>query len=265
MGILRSVEWRTACPAEHADAAIRRVLSDLSMDPTGPPGEITSGSKGSLIKNRWPAKVSARLQRHASGAIVRWNVDMRGTKHFAILDDIAERLPEGTLDDRGTAEAAARLGLHRIFGRKEIRHLGNVLTGDEDVVALGQGVYAGNLAIVTLTTKRLFFLDRSIAATESFDEIPFDSVTSVSTAKALTGETLTIHTPGRSVEIKQMRHGNADEFARLLRQHREATQPADTAVPAPFAQIESLAILRGKGMISEDEFIQKKAELLGRI
>jgi hypothetical protein len=199
---------------------------------------------------------------------VRWKIDTLGNKHFAILDEIAEHLPDEMLDDQGIGQAVQNLGLHRIFGRKEIRHLHNVLSVDEDVIALGTGQYASKMGIAALTNERLFFFEKSLMNAESLDDFLLSSVSSLSVQKARTGETLIVHSSGHNIEIK-MGHGHADAFVRGLRDARNvARQPvaphAGEARADPVAQIEKLATLRDKGIINNEDFEVKKAELLGR-
>ncbi|GAA0811630.1 PH domain-containing protein [Spirilliplanes yamanashiensis] len=272
MGILRTTEWRSTRAPHETDAALRAAMAKLSMEVSGPVGAIEAASKRSLMKNRWAAKISAQLTPRGDGAAVRWRVDALGDKHFDILDDIAAELPAGLLDDQGIAAAVADLGLHRVFGRKEIRHLHNVLHVDEDVVALGTGQYGSKLGLVALTNDRLFFFEKSLLSLESLDEFPLASIASLTVQKSRTGETLTVHSSGNTVEIKNMGHGQADAVVRGLRDVRAAAAaPAPASAPAPapaddpVARIERLAGLRDKGLISDADYEQKKAELLGRL
>src|SRR6266702_1171352 len=117
MGILRAVEWRSTRPVDETDVLIRSAMSAVAMEPDGRGGSIDAKSKRSLRKNRWAAEVSAEIAPYRSGSTVRWQVDMLGTKHFEILDEITDHLPEGVLDDRGIQAAVQRLGLHRVFGQ----------------------------------------------------------------------------------------------------------------------------------------------------
>ncbi len=67
-----------------------------------------------------------------------------GTKHYEVAADIVEAVGDQLFDDRGLAAAAERLSKPgRLFGRKELRHLGNLLRHSEHVVELGQGQYEG--------------------------------------------------------------------------------------------------------------------------
>lgn len=157
MGINRLVEWKLNCSADQADARLRRAMSDLGMEPQGPPGMIQGAAKRSLIKNRWAAKVEADVTPAGDGSVVACQVDMLGTKHYAVLADLAEAMGDDVFDDRGVAAAIERLGkTSRLFGRREIRHLRNLLHATENVVAVGQGEYGGKQGLVANDYKAVF-------------------------------------------------------------------------------------------------------------
>lgn len=216
MGVLRVVEWRSTRPVDPTDALIRSAMEQVSMEPAGGVGTIEATSKRSLLKHRSAAEVRAEIAPRAGGSNIRWHVDMLGTRHFDLLDEIADHLPDDVLHDRGIAAAVARAGLFRVCDRKEIRHLHSVLRVDETVLRLGQGRYRRKHGTVVLTTGRLFFVDKSLLTRESIDEFPLTSVASVSVQKSRLAETLVIHAAGSGGEISHMAHGQAGGIAGAL-------------------------------------------------
>ena len=53
---------------------------------------------------------------------------MSGYKHDGLFSEIAGAIGDDAFDDQGVAGAVERLGKSsRLFGRKELRHLHNVL------------------------------------------------------------------------------------------------------------------------------------------
>ena len=270
MGIVRVVEWKLVCTTEEADAAVRRAFTQLELSPEGPPGRIAGRAKRSMLKNRWAADVTVEIQPLDAGAMASCRVDMLGNKHFAVLGDLAEAMGDDIFDDRGAAQAVERLGkASRLFGRKEVRHLRNQLRASENVLELGQGQYEGKQGLVVLTTERLFFFEKSLGS-ETVEEFPLKVITSLSVKKAMTGETLKIFASGNQSEIKSMMHGQADalvrgfhaqtQFAAVEKPSAQPQQAAD-----PLVQLERLGQLRDKGLLSNEEFEAKKAELLGRL
>jgi hypothetical protein len=272
MGISRSVEWKLNCSADKADALVRQAMNALGMECQGPPGTIRGEAKRSLLKNRWAAKVEADVTPAHDGSVVVCRVDMLGTKHYALLADIAEAMGDEVFDDRGVAAAIERLGrTSRLFGHKEIRHLRNLLQGSEHVVALGQGEYEGKQGLVVLTTVRLFFFEKSLGS-ETLEEFSLSSISSIAVNKKVTGEQLVIHASGNNAEIKHMMHGEADAVARSFRslKAKPETQGVTQSTPQavrddPLQQIERLAGMRDRGLISPEEFEAKKTELMGRL
>jgi Bacterial PH domain len=224
MGIVRSVEWKLVCSADEADARMRRAMSSLGMEPQGAHGTIRGAAKRSLRKNRWAAEISADIAPAAGGSIVVCRVDMAGNKHYALLADIAEGMGDEVFDDRGVTAAVDRLGrTSKIFGRKEIRHLRNLLYATESVVELGQGEYEGKQGLLVLTTERLLFFEKSLGS-ETVEEFPLSSITSMTVSKKLTGERLVVHSSGNQSEIKGMMHGQADALVRAFRNQKQMQQ-----------------------------------------
>ena len=273
MGIVRTVEWKLLCSPEEADQRVRKAFEQLDLDPTGPVGEITGRAKRSLRKNRWAADVSVGITPLMSGSMAVCRVDMAaGNKHFAVLADIAELVGDDAFDDRGVSPAIERLGkASRLFGRKEVRHLRNILRASEDVLELGQGQYENKAGLVVLTTERLFFFEKSLGS-ETVEEFPLVVINSLSVNKKMTGETLKIYSSGNASEIKSMMHGQADALVRAYNSAKQsAARSADNPAPVgqsaddPFAQLERLGELRERGLISDDEFEAKKADLLRRM
>jgi hypothetical protein len=197
---------------------------------------------------------------------------MLGNKHYALLSEIMEGAGDELFDDRGAQEAIDRLGkVGRVFGRKEVRHLHHLLRGTEHVLVLGQGQYEKKQGLVVLTDQRLFFFEKSVLGQETVEEFSLKSISSMETGKKMTGERLVVHVSGNRSEIKGMLHGQADEISRefhkLQSEHAQQAAPVATTVAAddPLAQLERLATLREKGILSEEEFEQKKTELMERI
>lgn len=270
MGIVRTVEWKLTNPPIEADRRLRDALAKLDMNPEGEPGQIKAKSGRSVLKNRWAAEIGIELEALDGGTLAVTRVDMLGNKHYALLSEIVENAGDDLFDDRGITDAVSRLGkMGRVFGRKEVRHLQHLLHGTELVLILGQGQYGNKQGLVVLTNERLFFFEKSLLGQETVEEFSLKSITSLETGKKMTGERLIVHVSGNRSEIKGMTHGQADEIARQFRRLR-AEQEGPAAAPAspaddPLAQLERLATLRDQGIISAEEFDEKKAQLMDRI
>ena len=138
------------------------------------------------------------------------------------------------------------------------------------MLELGQGQYDNKQGLVVLTNERMFFFEKSLGS-ETIEEFPLAVINSLSINKKMTGETLKIFSSGNQSEIKSMMHGQGEgAHPGLPAQPNRLRQPrllwrAHIGCSGPFAQIERLGELRGKGLLSEAEFEAKKAEVLGRM
>lgn len=266
--ISRSVSWTLLTNVNDAFDRLHEAIKQTDFSANQPDGEnINIEVPRSIMKNRWAAKIHGDVRESQRGTEVTWTVDGPGTKHYEHLGTIAEHFPDGLLYDHGIPAAANKLA-NRIFGRKEIRHLVNVLDADELVLAIGVGQYSGKAGIAALTNKRLFFMEKSMLGSEDMTEFPLDVIGAISLSKKMTGETLTISHSGTTAVISALGHGQGDTIVRSFRQMRE--QQRDATVPEapvvdPLAQIERLADLHTKGILTDEEFQTQKAQLLKRM
>lgn len=273
MAITRTVDWKLRCGSEEAVRIVTGALGAAGLEDVAASGnEVRASAKRSLRKNRWAAELRATINPLPDGSEVVWHVQMSGgTKHFEVLDDIAEHVPDEKFDDQGVKAAVERLGkAGRLFGRKEVRHLHNVTRSTERVIELGQGNFDGKQGIVVLTTERLFFFERSMMGTESLQEFALPAIQALSVSKKMTGERIEVSHSGMTAEITNMQHGQADAITRAFHQLRHdssagASQPAEALLPDPADQLRKLAELRDQGIVTAEEFESKKAELLKRM
>lgn len=270
VGIVRTAEWLLSTPPDDAAAGLRAGLQKLDAEVKSDGGtSFTAESKRGMLKNRWAAKWDVAVEPAPSGTIATVKVDMLGTKHYELLDELAEHL-DAVLADRGLNAAIERLGkIGRTFGRTEVRRAQHMLHGNEQVLQLGQGKYGDKMGIVILTNRRLFFFEKSWGA-QTVEEFPIKSISSISVESKRGGEKLKIHASGNVSEISQMVHGHGDELARQVRKlMEERDAPAGVVSAAPVAsaadRLKQLAELRDAGILDDAEFAEKKAELLQQL
>ena len=273
MAIVRSVDWVLRCPPSTASETLEAAMSRAGFkDVRREDNSIHGSQKAAVMKNRWASEVDAAVQAHPSGAQVAVRVSMpAGTKHYAVMDSISDEMPDELFDDRGAEAAVQRLGRSgRMFGGSEIRHLRYQVRPDETVLEVGVGSIDGKMGLVAITTQRLFFFQKGLAA-ESLQEFALPTIQALSTSKKLGGEKLEVSYSGMRAEIKQLGHGQGDVIVRAFRYAREQ---AATAVPSPAPaapvadpaeQLTKLASLKEAGIITQDEFDTKKTEILSRM
>jgi hypothetical protein len=272
MGITRTVDWKLRCSPGDAVLWVQHAMAKAELEDVSLSGnQVHAQAKRSIRKNRWGAEVTATVNPLVDGSEVVWHVVMSGgTKHFEVLDDISEHVPDEVFDDQGITSAVERLGkAGRLFGRKEVKHLHNVIRSTERVVELGQGNLSGKMGLLVLTTERLLFFERSMMGTESAQEFALPAIQALSVSKKMTGEKIEVAHSGMTAEITNMQHGQADSIARAFHQLRRDVQapvsPAATTAPDPMEQLQKLAQLRDQGILTAAEFEAKKVELLNRL
>lgn len=273
VGIVRTSSTRLIAPYEAAYSAVLSAMQAVGMDVPGPAANpIVGDSRRSLRKNRWAATVTAAVRPETSTTtVVDWSVDMLGDKHYEVLAEVVEAV-DVPIDDLGVGDALDRLGkIGRFFGHLEARALTDYVHLDERVVELAQGVYGDRQGMLVLTTQRLFFFDKTLKGAK-VEEFSLPAITSLGFSKKRTGESIDISISGRSAQIRQVAHGRAETFLAAFRAVRSAAARADApaaqqvgAGPDLADQIRKLSELRDAGILTEEEFTAKKAELLSRM
>ena len=261
----RRVQWTVTTDSPRAvqlitEAAGMAHLTVANVSPT----MIDLSIPGRISKNRPAGKLTGTVTSTETGTEIEWRLDGRGSRPYEHLVTLAEQLREGVLDDHGVRGAALRVGL-AIFGPRQTRYLADVLHRNETVLAVGAGALATKPGIVALTDRRLVFVRHGSRA-DDLVEFPVPSITALSPRTKRRGEGLTVAQSGTLASISQMGPGQADrlaaEFAELTGASRQLTAATDAPRPDPIAQIERLAGLRDRGILSEEEFQAQKARLL---
>lgn len=132
---------------------------------------------------------------------------------------------------------------------------------------------SGNLRAV-ITDKRVAVKIPQVLGDDE-RSIPYDSITSVDLDTGLVNKRLTLQTAGQTYHIQATEPGKEElrEAIRFIREKRKEAnqnevvvqQSDDSSEPDPLEQIEKLKGLKESGAISEDEFEEKKQELLDKI
>ena len=184
--------------------------------------------------------------------------------------------------EKGVKAATARGAANVVTGKTTV---GEGLTAEEvaaGILFIGMSHDPGRNAEVTLFHDRVERIKQrsrlSVSSAHQDVEItPIKSVTSVQTRKDGFYTKVIVYAAGNEIEFR-FRHDGAKIFREAIQELMLAgtplAQPAQ-AVPAPAAhvdvepdaaeQIKKLADLRDSGILTEEEFQAKKAELLARI
>lgn len=158
------------------------------------------------------------------------------------------------------------IGDDQFFTKKELNHLPEILANGEEVIAFSSGIMDGNTWLITLTDRRVIFLDKGLLYGLKQVSIDMDKISSV------TGETGLIF---GKIKIKD---GIADRvidnvwkktvvpFTNLLRDaiERRKASSAQSSIPEDdiISKLERLAALRDRGILSDAEFDAQKQKIL---
>jgi hypothetical protein len=191
---------------------------------------------------------------------------------------------------RPDIQAAKDKMQYRLGAGREIKRLTNYLWDGEVVHLMAAGQYGPGQGVVVLTDRRLLFLKDGMTrqATEDF---PIDKIASVQWNAGMVLGSLTIFASGNKAEIERMDKKDGRQIADAVRSRlstRTAQRPvmpqamvqppmpppmmrSTHPVPLPpaepdvYEQLRKLGELRDLGIVTTEEFEQKKRELLARI
>lgn len=157
------------------------------------------------------------------------------------------------------AAAAARMRLTS-GGERELRGLEWVLRDDETVERMATGMYGRRVGLLALTDRRLLFLRRG-RLSQTIEDHPVDRITSIQWHTAVLSGTLTVYTAGRRAVITNVQKDDGRDLADSLRALLTRRAAADDVIE----RIRRLGELHDAGVLTDEEFAAKKAELLRRL
>nr|WP_263077370.1 PH domain-containing protein [Moraxella nasicaprae] len=138
-----------------------------------------------------------------------------------------------------------------------------------------QGLYKNGNGILVCTNSRLIFVHKGLISLK-VEDFPLKSISSIQYETGILLGKLTIFASGNRAEI-----GNVDKnfvriFAEYVRskisgdakQEKPSETPQETRQASAkddeiIVQLECLAILKEKGILTDDEFVAQKARILG--
>lgn len=129
--------------------------------------------------------------------------------------------------------AAAWAKVTNKMGKKrDIRKLPEYLNGGETVLAMTGGLTGGNNGLLVATDRRAMFVSEGVI-NHSFEDFPYDRITTVTSSRGMVFGKIVIATAGVSRVVEQVDKGEAEAIAAVLRERVEATTRERYAPPAP--------------------------------
>lgn len=164
------------------------------------------------------------------------------------------------------------LGQVDMFGtKKEVKELPNIMYDGETLEYLMSGFMNGNTWLIVCTNKRILFLDKGLIFGCKQLEIPLDKVNSVETSKGLLLGSIKVWDGASAMKIDNVQKFALQPFVTAVNNAREALKNNNQQVKVEknndtndyIKELEKLAELKEKGIITEEEFLSKKKQLLG--
>jgi len=173
------------------------------------------------------------------------------------------------VDKKIVDEQIKKLGdFDQWFTKKEIRYLPEILDEDEEIKAMTSGVHEGNTWLIVVTTRRLLFLDKGMIYGLKQMEMPLAQITSVSHKTGLMFGEIEVDTAGGKKKIETISKKDVPKVAKIisdlikeLNNKSNSTNNTDKQLDI-VSQLEKLAELKEKGILTEEEFIAQKNKLL---
>ncbi|CAI1022349.1 hypothetical protein FCL49_17330 [Serratia proteamaculans] len=157
------------------------------------------------------------------------------------------------------------------FGtKKEFFHLPEILNVGETPLAIASGQMDGNTWLITLTNKRVIFLDKGMFFGVKQVDVNLQNIVSVGGKTGLLFGEITISTSGQNYTIKNVIKASVIPFTNLVNETRNNAAQSTQTNPQPvavnqddvIAKIERLAKLKADGVLTDEEFQQQKQLIL---
>ncbi|TCC54290.1 hypothetical protein E0H73_39610 [Kribbella pittospori] len=164
----------------------------------------------------------------------------------------------------------------KVGSRREIKKLPEYLWEGERVDLITSGTYGSGTGIVVLTDRRLFFLKDGVMSKTS-EDFPLSKISSVQWSSGMLMGKIIVFASGNKAEIVNVQKTDGKAItdavrARLTNGVQSSPVPDQTPSPTGaegkpdvYEQLAKLGELRNAGVLTDEEFETKKAELLSRI
>lgn len=119
------------------------------------------------------------------------------------------------------------------------------------------------MGALAATDRRVILFVKKLGGNE-FQSVSYARIGSAEAGKTVGGANFTVHSSEHSIHIRGVVGGDPAALEQAIRQRMEAAKAPQAAPSASAAeQLTQLAALLDQGLISQQEFEQQKARLLG--
>ena len=178
---------------------------------------------------------------------------------------------------QGTKDEALNSVLRKIDGvdkwmtRGEIKELPSILWENELPEKLITGRYNNGRGMLVATNRRLIFIDKGMVSLK-VEDFSYDKIASIESKTGMVFGSLTIYASGNKEKFeyadKELLRGFADFLRAKISTQKPQSSPVSSPVENPSStisvadELEKLAGLRDRGIITKEEFSAQKAKLL---
>jgi hypothetical protein len=153
-------------------------------------------------------------------------------------------------------------GSAQYFSRKECVEIPSLLLAGEVVERLGVAIVNFSEKFLVATNMRLLLLEKLAWSPVTVEQVSHAAITAVQHKIGFVFGDITVFTANKKFALTMMDKTIVEQFANVLRSHiNESTKGELT--DGNVAKLERLAALREKGILSDEEFRQQKAAILG--
>ncbi len=163
---------------------------------------------------------------------------------------------------------AKEIGDDQFFTRRELNYLPEILQDNEQILAFTSGLMDGNTWLLTLTDRRIIFLDKGMIFGLKQQSIPLNKINAISCKTGLFFGVILITEGSATHKIENVWKKTVKIFtnkaqdAMCVPVTNVAVTQSGNAGADKYAQLEKLAELKDKGIISAQEYDAEKAKIL---
>lgn len=171
-------------------------------------------------------------------------------------------------------------GVSSLFGSREIKELPNILWEDEIIERIVQGTYRNGAGVLVATNKRLMFINKGLIYGLQVEDFQYSNISSIEYSTGMILGKIRFYASGNRAEIENVEKKACRDFADYVRARtspisEKATENSVEKVAPEFAskeesskpnvadEIREFKKLMDEGIITEEDFNEKKKQLLG--
>ena len=150
--------------------------------------------------------------------------------------------------------------------RKEIKEMANILQDDEELVYAISGITEGDTWLISCTDRRVIFLNNGFVYGLKQKEIPLNRINSIEQSKGFVYGKIAIWDGASKIEIGNILKPTipimVETINKAIDDAKKNTQPQQSNSIDVSEQLEKLASLRDRQIVTQDEFEKQKAKIL---